>query len=133
MIRVCCRGTRCESLSVDGTGRDPEKNRRIQFIAGAQVNRTAADVVCRNQPIRTQLPLDAQIPLIHGGRFGMEWVRGIEAEGGKRHILLDQNRKWIPAGIRGPGIRKIDVVESYSIAERHCLPIASQGNEHVAV
>ena len=133
MIRVCRRRTRCVSLSVDSTRRDSQKNRGIQLIAGAQVNRAAADVVCRYQPIRAQLPLDAQVPLINAGRFGVEWVRGISAEGGKRHILLDENWKWISARICGPWIRKIDIVQGHSIAKRHRLSVTSQGNKHVAV
>jgi hypothetical protein len=42
------------------------------------VDRAAANIAARQQPVGSKLPLDAQVPLVHHSRFRLEdgWTRG---------------------------------------------------------
>src|SRR5436190_2034997 len=71
------------------------------------MNGVVSDIVRREQPVRTHLPLDAEIPLIEVG--GLEIQRMIDdaAEGLEGGILAGVQRERISAGVVHPRIRKV--------------------------
>src|SRR5262245_55595561 len=104
LIRISGGGAGCIVHPVDRARTEAEKYGRIQLIAGAKVSCTTSHIIRCQQPISPKLSLDAEIPLVDRGRFGMERVGAESPELGKHHVLLDGNRKRISAGIRGPRI-----------------------------
>src|SRR5262245_43349821 len=104
LIRISGGRTGSIVHPVDRARAEAEKYGRIQLVAGAKVSCTASYIVRCKQPISPKLSLDAEIPLVDHGRFGVERVRAESPKLRKHHVLLDGNRKRISAGIGCPRI-----------------------------
>ena len=70
------------------------------------VDDAAADIVARDEPIHSNLFLDAQVPLVDVGRFRILWDHRVNTCRWKDDILTNGNRKRISSRIALPRIIK---------------------------
>src|SRR5262249_46235792 len=70
------------------------------------VNDAAANVVARDEPIHSNLFLDAEVPLVDVGRFCIARDDRINTCCGEYDVFGNDDRKRIPSGISLPWIIK---------------------------
>src|SRR5215471_2633975 len=86
------------------------------------MNNAVADVVRLDEPVCSNLTLDAQIPLVEIWRMVVEVAAEIGSEQTKLQVLSCFKRERIPAGIGCPWIGHIDVRQADIIADRRICP-----------
>src|SRR5881296_455647 len=70
------------------------------------VNDAAADIIPGDEPIHSNLFLDAQVPLVDVGRFRILRDNRVGARRWEYHVFAENNRDRISAGISLPRIVK---------------------------
>src|SRR5258708_14520310 len=94
--------------AVDAARAKSEEYRRMQLNAGKHMDDVVPDVICRPQPIRPELSLNAEIPLVHvRGFVVIEFGSEISAEQTEHQILSRLQRKRISTRIASPGIAHV--------------------------
>ena len=97
------------------------------------MKRVAANVVRRHQPVRSDLSLDTQVPLVHHWRLRIEGVSYNSTVARKRHIFVEHGGKRVSARIGCPWIGQLDARQADRVAKGHILSEAGQSQHHLPV
>src|SRR5213592_3573379 len=103
-----CNGRRaCDSNAIRqpaGIGTVEEIDGGIRLVLVHLVNDAAADIVACDEPVHSNLFLDAQVPLIDEGRFRIFRNYRVGSSLREHDVFADRKRKRIPSRITLPGI-----------------------------
>src|SRR5262249_18589496 len=77
---------------------------RIGFVPVQHMNNVVADIVSGNEPIRPELMLNTEIPLVEVWLFQVEGEYRVNASQGERAVLIESNRERISTGLARPWI-----------------------------
>src|SRR5262249_49927217 len=69
LLRVRLSGARVVRRSGERAGSETEKHSLVDRVDGPEVSRVAAHIASRHKPVRSNLSLNAEIPLRHLRRF----------------------------------------------------------------
>src|SRR5262249_36492166 len=98
LLRIGSRRARTVGPSGDHATRARQVHNRVYLVAVRHVNDVATHIVCCHEPIRTDLSLDAEAPLVRVRRFHV--VRSPVVLRGRRwkwRVGTEDKWKWISA------------------------------------
>ena len=103
---VAASGDACRTRTQRQCAR--HQHRRIELQAHPEVSRLRAQIGGGDQPARSKLVLQGQVPRIHRGRLGVGLHRHKGAELDEWRVRAERSGKRVPARYRAPGVRKIE-------------------------